>query len=451
MVFIVAISLLGLLLIHSVGTSEIRQIDQQLGSFLPTTKTVGDATPPSPPSSSTARPNFNTSRFSALYLATITDGSRKVLSTPLDAQTESPRLPTTVSTSLPDATYVTVGSEKGALSWRAVLVALPHAHTEILVAVPLNQVDATMGFLRIALLLTGLVVLSVLAAAGFWIIRLGLRPIAQVTEVAGAIVEGDRSRRVAGEDQKTEAGKLARAFNVMLDEQQMLEARLRQFVADASHELRTPLSVILGITQLWRRGELRSGDQRDEAIHRIGASGSQMGRLVEDLLLLARLDEGRPITSAPVDLSIVVYEVVADIATTNPERTIVVNIARSADMKGDAIGLRQVTVNLVNNAVRHTPQDAVIRVSVLEQDDAVVLEVEDSGPGMEYDDAVRAFDRFWQADPSRSRSGAGLGLAIVRSIVEAHLGTVSLTSDVVRGTRVVVTFPHEARVRGQRQ
>ena len=443
--FIVVISLLGLLLVHSVGTSEIRQVDQQLETFLPTSRIAEATKPPVHPTGATARAAFNTSHFSALYLATITNGTRKVLSTPLGMEHASPQLPKTVSTSLENVVIVTVGSTTGSLSWRAVLVALPHEHTEILVASSLKQVDATMRFLRLSLLLTGLIILAVLTATGIWITRLGLRPIAEVTEVAEAIVGGDRTRRVAGRRHGTEAGKLARAFNLMLDEQQALEARLRQFIADASHELRTPVSVILGITELWRRGELRSGNQRDEAIHRIGVSGTQMGSLVEDLLLLARLDEGRPLEHEPVDLGRVLREVVADVSTTNPSRTIVLDIPRSVVVEGDSASLRQVVVNLVGNAVRHTAHGSDIKIRVVEHEDTALLEVEDSGPGMSEDDARRAFDRFWQADASRSRAGAGLGLAIVRGIVDAHLGEVSLVSDVVTGTRVIVTIPRHAR------
>jgi two-component system OmpR family sensor kinase len=288
--------------------------------------------------------------------------------------------------------------------------------------------------------------LVVLGATGYWITRLGLRPIAEVTEVAEAIVNGDRTRRVARRHQRTEAGKLARAFNVMLDEQQALESRLRQFVADASHELRTPVSVIVGITELWRRGELRNGNQRDEAIHRIGVSGNQMGRVVEDLLLLARLDEGRPLDQERFDLSGVVRDVVADASTTNPTRSIVLDVPRSPVLVlGDSTGIRQVVVNLVSNAIHHTPANANIEIRVTQGDDAVALEVQDSGPGMTPEEASRAFDRFWQADSSRSRAGAGLGLAIVRGIVAAHFGDVSLASNKSTGTRVIVTLPRHTR------
>jgi two-component system, OmpR family, sensor kinase len=438
--FVVATSLLGLLLIHSVATSETRQIDQQLVSFLPMTKTVNTSTLPVQPAGRTTPRPFNTSHFSALYLAIVSEGRRRVLSTPLATRHLSPQLPTPISTSLDNVKIMTVASRSGSLSWRAVLVALPH-NREILVAAPLNQVDATMRFLRFALLLAGFAVLAVLIATGYWISRLGLRPIAEVTDVAEAIVEGDRTRRVATLRPTTEAGKLARAFNVMLDEQQALEARLRQFVADASHELRTPLSVILGITGLWRRGELRVGDQRDEAIHRIGASANQMGSLVEDLLLLARLDEGRPMDRAPVDLSAVVRDVIADVLSTTPTRTIALSAPPSVVVLGDEASLRQIGVNLISNAVRHTPQEADVAVRILENEDSVRLEVEDSGPGMTPDEVSRAFDRFWQADSSRSSNGSGLGLAIVRSMADAFGGKVSLVSDTAKGTRIIVIIP----------
>ncbi len=409
--------------------------------FLPTTKGVNISTAPAQRAGPTTPPALNTSQFSALYLAIVKEGKRKVLSTPLATRRESPQLPNSVSTSLKHVSIVTVASRTGTLSWRAVLVKLPHSDAEILVAAPLNQVDATMSFLRVALLLTGLVVLAVLIATGYWISRLGLRPIAEVTEVAQAIVDGDRTRRVATPRQRTEAGKLARAFNVMLDEQQALEARLRQFVSDASHELRTPLSVILGITGLWRRGELRVGVQRDEAIHRIGASANQMGSLVEDLLLLARLDEGRPMDRAPVDLSAVVRDVVADVLTTAPTRSIALHAPPSVVVMGDEASIRQIGLNLISNAVRHTPQGADVTVRVLERGDSVLLEVEDSGPGMTPDEVNRAFDRFWQADSSRSSAGSGLGLAIVRSMVDALGGNVTLVSETAKGTWVTVIIP----------
>lgn len=433
--------LLGILLVNSVGRSELGQVDQQLKNSLPVARTLDQSASPTFPSLVTSPKSFTTNRFSAFYIAAITNGKRSVISTPLDAKGTSPQRPPAVTTTSHPIKISTVGSASGSLQWRAVLLAVPNSKTEVLVAVSLSQIDATMGFLRLATLLAGLIALAVVVATGFWIARLGLRPIAEVTEVADAITAGDRTRRVTRAQRRTEAGKLAQAFNLMLDEQLSLEARLRQFIADASHELRTPVSVILGITELWRQGELRNGEERDEAIHRIGLSGNQMGKLVEELLLLARLDEGRPMDRAPVDLERLIHEVVADALTTDPSRTLSVTITDPVVVQGDAYRLRQVVANLVNNALRYTSADAVVEVRLSADGDAAMLDVDDSGPGMTGEEANHAFDRFWQADSSRSRAGAGLGLPIVRGIVVAHAGSVTLQSDPVTGTHVKVRIP----------
>jgi two-component system OmpR family sensor kinase len=434
----VIISLLGVLLVNSVGSSELRQVDQQLDNALPVARTIDSRSLHPIPSSSRT---FSANRFSAFYIATITDGHRKVLTTPLDAGGKSPQRPSGVSTPFQSPKVFTVSSNSGSLEWRAVLIATPNSKTDVLVAISMAQVDTTMDFLKLAILLAGLVILLVVVATGFWIARLGLRPIAEVTEVADAITAGDRTRRVTRAHPRTESDKLAQAFNMMLDEQLSLEARLRQFVADASHELRTPVSVILGITELWRQGELRSGEERDEAIHRIGLSGSQLGELVEDLLLLARLDEGRTMERVPVDLARLIGEVVADALAIDPHRTITVVVPGPVIVLGDTSGLRQVVSNLVGNALRYTPETAAVEVRLSNSASAATLDVEDTGPGMTYEDASHAFDRFWQADASRSRSGTGLGLSIVRSIVNAHGGEVTLQSDLQTGTRVRVILP----------
>jgi two-component system OmpR family sensor kinase len=432
--------LLGVLLVSSVGQSELGQVDQQLKNSLPVARTLDNSASPKFPSLVTSPRPFATDRVSAFYIAAITDTKRSVISTPLDAQGTAPRTPA-VTTTGHTIKISTVGSISGSLQWRAVLLAVPHSKTRVLVAVSLSQIDTTMGFLRLAILLAGLIVLAVVVATGVWIARLGLRPIAEVTEVADAITAGDRTRRVTRAQRRTEAGKLAQAFNLMLDEQHSLEARLRQFIADASHELRTPVSVILGIIELWRQGELRNGEERDEAIHRIGLSGNQMGKLVEELLLLARIDEGRPMNRAPVDLERLIREVVADALTTDPLRTLSVTISDHVVVQGDGFRLRQVVSNLINNALRYTPADAVVEVTLSADGDAALLDVSDSGPGMTQEEADHAFDRFWQADSSRSRAGAGLGLPIVRGIVAAHAGSVTLGSDPVTGTRVTVRIP----------
>ena len=230
------------------------------------------------------------------------------------------------------------------------------------------------------------------------LIRLGLDPIVEVTSVADPITGGDRSRRVHEARPGSEAGHLARAFNVMLDEEQATEDHLRRFVADASHELRTPVTVIQGVAELWQRGALSEEGAIDDALRRVGQEGARMAALVEDLLLLARLDEGRPLGDEPVDLS-------------------------------------QLTPDV------HTRPGTRVRLRVTRDGEQSVVEVEDNGPGMEPDDGPRAFERFWRGDPARSGPGSGLGLSIVSGIVAAHHGSVEMTTAPGRGTTVRVTIP----------
>jgi two-component system OmpR family sensor kinase len=439
---LVVLSVVGVLLVSFVGHTELRQVDQQLEDTIPVARSINGVTVPISPGKSALRGD-SANHLSAFYMAVITNGHRTVISTPLDVAKQSPKTPTVLSTSRQDVSIVTVGSRSGTLDWRAILVQPPNSSSDLLVAVSLSQVNATMSFLHDALLIAGAIMLSVVVAAGYWIARLGLRPIAEVTEVADAIAAGDRTRRVTKATHGTEAGKLAEAFNLMLDEQLALEERLRQFVADASHELRTPVSVILGISELWRDGKLRVGEESDEAIHRIGVASGQIGTLVEELLILARLDEGRPLHRSTIDLAQLVDDVVVEAGTTDPLRPIAVNVAGPVVVHGDIVGLRRAVNNLVTNALRHTPTGADIDIRVWADGEVVSLQVRDSGPGMTSDEQRHAFDRFWQADSSRSRSGAGLGLSIVRGIVTAHQGRVELESDPLTGTSFTVILPQK--------
>lgn len=442
-VLLATLSLLGALLINSVDHSELGQIDQQLRDSFPVASSVrvGFARPPGATVVHGQFTQIAVNHVSAFYIAAVVNGRRHVISTPVDTKGAAPNYPAIVNRNRRHLTIATVGSVSGSLSWRAILVDRPSSHSELLVAAPLSQVETTLAFLRVALLVAGVVVLAVVGAASFWIVRLGLGPLAEVTEVASAIAAGDRSRRVRPARRGTEAARLAEAFNAMSDEQLALEARLRQFVADASHELRTPVSVILGITELWRRGELRDGEEHEEAMHRIGLSGSRMGRLVEELLLLARLDEDPVLQRESVDVSTLVHDAVAEAANTDPARPITLENGGRAVINADPSSVRRVVSNLLTNALRHTPSSSSISVRVTARDDAVDIDVNDAGPGMSPDQAEHAFDRFWQADPSRSRTGSGLGLPIVQGIVLAHDGTVSLESRPDGGTRVRVTLP----------
>ncbi len=446
-VLLSVVALLGVLLVRSVERSELQQIDQQLKTAAPVVGTFDrpsvdqapNATPVRPPTAT--RSPVTSNRISEFYIAVITGTKRDVLFIPLDGKSSVPQLPLATSSPGHSITVSTVGSKSGSDRWRAILITSPNQPTKLLVAASLAQVDATARRLKLAAIGAGLVVLGVLLAAGFWVGRLGLRPIAEVTDVADAIAAGNRSRRVEGTSGKTEAAHLARAINVMLDEQQADETRLRQFIADASHELRTPVSVILGISDLWRQGALRAGDASDDAMRRIGQSGRRMGGLVEDLLLLAHLDDGRPIKLESVDLEPLLHDAIHDAAATDPLRHISLEVSGRIMVMGDEIALRQAIANLVTNSLRHTPARAAITIRAFASGNRVTVEVVDSGPGMTPDESSRAFDRFWRADASRTRSGSGLGLAIVAGIVAAHHGTVTLDSGRDRGTTVTVRLP----------
>jgi two-component system OmpR family sensor kinase len=261
--------------------------------------------------------------------------------------------------------------------------------------------------------------------------------------VAQAISAGNRSRRLPTWARRsgTEAAQLGRAFNLMLDELQADEDRLRRFVSDASHELRTPVSAIRGLVELWSQGDLRNGQPLEDAMRRIGREGTRMAGLVEDLLLLARLDENPSLQDVPVDLASLIVDSTRDASSKRPSRHIGVEAKGPVVIQGDLDALRQVIDNLVENALVHTPTDASVTVRAAEGRGLAVIEVADTGPGMRPPDAAHAFDRFWRADSSRARAGAGLGLPIVAAIVAAHGGEVAMDTSPERGTVVRVALP----------
>jgi two-component system OmpR family sensor kinase len=223
---------------------------------------------------------------------------------------------------------------------------------------------------------------------------------------------------------------------------------MRQFVADASHELRTPLTSIRGFADLYQQGALHDPAGVDRAMSRIGGEASRMGLLVDDLLLLAQLDQQRPLAARPVDLLELVTDAVHDAQATHPGRRVTVEVNAGADppvITGDEARLRQVVANLMGNALRHTPAEAAVCVRLRTEPDppAAVLEVADQGPGMSPEAASRVFERFFRTDDARSRDdgGTGLGLAIVASIVHAHSGQVELDTAPGQGATFRVRLP----------
>ncbi len=312
----------------------------------------------------------------------------------------------------------------------------------VLAALSTEHIDATFRRVALGSAVVGLALLAALALVAWWVERLGLRPIRRVAAAAEAIASGEATRRVDPPPGGTEAGHLARAFNVMVDQRQAIEERLRRFVADASHELRTPLTTVAGVLDLFGSGSL-VGPELDDAMRRARSEARRMTSLVEDLLLLTQLDHARPLADDEVDLAVLVRDAAVDAGVVQPERPVTVEVPGTAFVRGDEARLRQVIGNLVNNALTHTPRSAALHLAVHTVDDAYVLGVSDEGPGLTAAQATHVFDRFYRVAPGRSRrrGGTGLGLSIVQSIVAAHHGQVSLTTAPGRGCSVRVVLP----------
>jgi two-component system, OmpR family, sensor kinase len=302
------------------------------------------------------------------------------------------------------------------------------------IATSLADVNETTSTLLRTVVVAGALVLLVGAGASWLLISRGLRPVDRMIDTASAIAAGDLSQRVDQRDDGTELGRLAAALDDMLGqleaafkEREANEARLKQFVADAAHELRTPLAAIRGYAELYRSGGIAPGDELKRAMERIEGEGIRMGHLVDDLVLLARLDQHQPLAQAEVDMAALARDAVADLRATEPDRPVDVDADGPAVVRGDEARLRQVLANLLANARVHTPAGTPVHVSVVvdgETNREVVLQVADEGPGIEPAHRDRIFERFYRPDASRSRDtgGSGLGLSIVAAVVEAHGG-----------------------------
>jgi two-component system OmpR family sensor kinase len=332
------------------------------------------------------------------------------------------------------------------VAYRVLAETDPHGDVNV-AAVPLRATNQTLNRL---LLVEGLViggVLLVLGAFAWLIVRVGLLPLDRMGHTAARIAGGDLSHRVETTDPRTEVGRLGVSLNAMLDrleeafaEREESQERLRAFIADASHELRTPLASIRGYAELYRMGAARAPADVEKAMRRIEDEGARMGVLVEDLLTLARLDEVREAPHAPVDLAQLARDAVDDARAMAPDREIALSVVRPASVLGEADQLRQVLANLLRNALVHTPAGTPIDVSVTP---GVRLEVRDHGPGLPDADPQELFERFWRAEGGRERgkAGAGLGLAIVAGIVEAHGGSVNAANAPDGGASFVVELP----------
>ena len=349
----------------------------------------------------------------------------------------------------------------GSLTYRVLAIraqiGVPPRPVILVFGAPMRAVDATMTSLIRTLAVVGLIVLVLLVVIGWLLIRRNLRPLERMTATAEQISTGDLTQRVGMPDDGSEVGKLGQAFDGMLDQieaafasqqaalraKEASEQMLRQFVADASHELRTPLTTVRGYADLHRAGGLEQPAELEQAMDRIGSESKRMSVLVEDLLLLARLDQGRPLREDPVDLSTLVSDAVADFRAVQPGRTISVDLAPEATVTGDEDRLRQLLGNLLANVRVHTPPETPVEVALGLDGESAVLVVADHGSGIDPAHVEHVFDRFYRADAARTRDhgGSGLGLAIASSIAAAHGGSLEHSATEGGGATFTLRLP----------
>lgn len=343
---------------------------------------------------------------------------------------------------------VTLPSEDGTLEYRTYIQRLDNGEIQA-VGAPLTDVNTAVDDLITRVAAGG--TLAALAAAGvsWWFIRRGLQPVDHMVDTAAAIAGGDLTARINNPEPGTELGRLGTALNDMLTQIETADAartaseeRLRRFVADAAHELRTPLTSLRGYAELYRQGALPDENAVNTAMGRIESEGARMARLVDDLLLLARMDQARGVERKPVDLTALVTDAVADFQVVTPNHPVTMQV-EPVVVAGDRLRLRQVVDNLLSNVRTHTPAGTAVTVTLHKGLEMAVLSVADNGPGISPEDQEHIFERFWRADKARTRSrgGTGLGLAIVASLVEAHGGSIAIASQAGQGTTFTVRLP----------
>ncbi len=454
LVLAVTLVLLGVVLVRSTRATLVAQVDEQVlnnaGRLIKRNEGSSDS---DNGSDTQRRTDYDLVERPVARLVYDSKGQliQAELSGFLDDPKPPPRVPPIPSRRI-DALVnriVTTPAEDGSLSYR-MLVQRDRSGAVLVTAAPLTAADAAVARLIRILLGVGGLALVAAALASWWLIRRGLQPVDRMVETAAAIAAGDLSRRVPDADPHTELGQLGRALNEMLGQieravraREASEERLRRFVADAAHELRTPLTSLRGYAELYRQGAISNPEGVGNAMRRIEAEGGRMARLVDDLLLLARLDQQRGLETAPVDIADLVREAVTDFAAVEPDRPVTQALDGEAVVLGDRVRLRQVVDNLLANARIHTPPGTPVHVAVTRDVDHVDVSVRDEGQGIAPEDQARVFERFWRADPARvrSRGGTGLGLAIVASLVQAHGGSVDVTSKPGHGATFTVRLP----------
>ena len=386
-------------------------------------------------------------------------------------------------------TIKTVPAIKGKMRWRVLVARHQTLGTEFAVAKSLADVDGLKNRVFWTTLYGGASVLILAASLGTEMVRRSLRPLTAIEKTAGAIAGGDLTKRVPDPEEgepepRTEVGSLARSLNTMLaqiehaftaqaasetaarsaesaardaaESAKFSEARarrseekMRQFVADASHELRTPLTTIRGFAELYRQGAVRTPEETASVVKRIEDEAQRMGLLVEDLLLLARMDQERPLRPTPVELRVLAVDALQGARVVAPDREIDLVIAPDAGdllVRGDDARLRQVINNLMGNALAHTPAGTAVELKLSREGGQAVIEVVDHGQGLDPEQRERVFERFYRADSARTRRAdgqvsTGLGLAIVAALVAAHDGRVEVESEPGQGATFRVRLP----------
>lgn len=350
----------------------------------------------------------------------------------------------------------------GGTSWRMVAVPVRDQagrQGAAVIALPLDDVQETLRAVALRFVVLGAVLIALLVVIGWFLVGRAFGPLREVESVTTAFGAGDTSRRVDVRAPGTEVGRLGGAVNAMLDRiettlaaREASEQRMRRFIADASHELRTPLATLRGFAELYRMGAVTTPADVTGTFRRIEDESTRMGGLVEDLLVLARLDDQRPLRQQQVDLLVLAGDAVHDSSALAPDRRVTLTgldgepRPQSAPATGDEARLRQVVTNLLGNALRHTPDGTPVELGVGQRDGWCVLQVVDHGPGVPPDLADRIFERFYRADASRTRSsgGSGLGLAIVEAIVQAHGGCARVLPTPGGGATFEVSLPARA-------
>ncbi len=362
-------------------------------------------------------PGFGGGGSSTDYLAVLSPAGKVLFSSPVPhfygtAAPPGPLLPALIvvpprPNDGPDRTsFFTVPSVKGGGSWRVRASIDPQATDTLILATSLNGVDGTLHRLFLIELFVTLGVLAGIVTLGLWLVRLGLRPLAAIGRTADLITAGDLTRRVERANHHTEVGRLGVALNTMLDRIEVSDSRLRRFVADASHELRTPLAAVRAYAELFARGADRRPDDLARAMSGISRESERMSALVDDLLLLARLDEGRPLAREPIALHEIAQEAIETARTLDPGRPLALE-TEPAIVLGDRVWLRQVIDNLLANIRSHTPADTSASVHLTRAERSAVIVVADEGPGIPPGDLEHIFERFYRPDSHRSRGGRG--------------------------------------------